>query len=105
MRHRWNSRAEGPMRCMFRAGCLGFLLLLLGADPPASAPAQGSGLTLDLGGGVSMELVLIRPGSFLMGSERGEADEKPAHKVTLTRPFYMGKFEVTQEQWQAVMGE
>ena len=41
----------------------------------------------------------------MMGSDKGEDDEKPVHKVTLTKPFYMGRFEVTQEQWQAVMGE
>ena len=29
---------------------------------------------------------------------------KPAHKVTITKPFYLGKYEVTQEQWEAVMG-
>jgi len=60
--------------------------------------------TVELGGGVKMELVLIRPGSFKMGSEKGDNDEKPVHKVTITKPFYMGKYEVTQEQWQAVMG-
>jgi formylglycine-generating enzyme required for sulfatase activity len=62
-------------------------------------------MTVDLGGGVSMEMVLIPAGSFMMGSDKGEANEKPVHKVTLTQPFYMGKFAVTQEQWQAVMGE
>jgi len=60
--------------------------------------------TVDLGGGVSMEFVLILPGSFMMGSDIGEGSEKPVHKVTLTKPFYLGKFEITQEQWQAVMG-
>jgi formylglycine-generating enzyme required for sulfatase activity len=62
-------------------------------------------LTLDLGGGVRMELVLIRLGSFLMGDASGANDAKPVHKVTITRPFYLGKYEVTQEQWQAVMGK
>jgi formylglycine-generating enzyme required for sulfatase activity len=38
-----------------------------------------------------------------MGSHTGDPDEKPAHKVTLRRSFYLGKFEVTQEQWEAVM--
>jgi len=61
-------------------------------------------LVIDLGGGVKMEFVLIRPGSFQMGSENGDTDEKPVHKVTITKPFYMGKYEVTQEQWKAVMG-
>ena len=40
----------------------------------------------------------------MMGAENSRADEKPVTKVTLTRPFYLGKYEVTQEQWQAVMG-
>jgi formylglycine-generating enzyme required for sulfatase activity len=39
-----------------------------------------------------------------MGSETGDTDEKPVHKVTITRPFYLGRCEVTQAQWQAVMG-
>ncbi|MBM3297156.1 MAG: formylglycine-generating enzyme family protein [Candidatus Aminicenantes bacterium] len=51
-----------------------------------------------------MEFMLIPAGSFLMGSNTGEEDEKPVHRVTITKPFYMGKYEVTQEQWQALMG-
>jgi formylglycine-generating enzyme required for sulfatase activity len=61
-------------------------------------------LAVDLGGGVKMEFVLIPAGSFIMGSETGDADEKPLHKVIITKPFYISKYEVTQEQWQAVMG-
>jgi formylglycine-generating enzyme required for sulfatase activity len=53
---------------------------------------------------VSLDLVLIQPGSFTMGDDGGESDEIPAHKVTITKPFYLGKYEVTQEQWEAVMG-
>ena len=61
---------------------------------------------IDLGRGVSMDFVLIPAGSFVMGSpeEIGEGDESPAHKVTLTESFYLGKYEVTQEQWETVMG-
>ena len=59
---------------------------------------------LDLGNGVAMELVLIPAGEFMMGSENGDSDEKPAHRVRITKPFYLGKYEVTQAQWQAVMG-
>lgn len=58
---------------------------------------------VDLGGGVKMEFVLITSGSFTMGTENSSTDEK-AHKVTITKPFYLGKFEVTQKQWQQVMG-
>jgi len=45
-----------------------------------------------------MKLVLIRPGKFMMGGEEGQRE------VTLSKPFYMGVIEVTQEQYQAVMG-
>ena len=53
---------------------------------------------IDLGKGVKLEMVLIPAGKFMMGYP-GKDNE-----VTLTKPFYMGKYEVTQEQWQAVMG-
>lgn len=52
----------------------------------------------------NIELVLIPPGSFMMGSTTGREDEKPVHQVTINYSFYMGKYEVTQAQWQAVMG-
>ncbi|MBM3859468.1 MAG: formylglycine-generating enzyme family protein [Verrucomicrobia bacterium] len=61
-------------------------------------------LTVDLGGGIIIEAVAVPAGSFMMGSENGREDEKPVHKVTITKSFYMGKYEVTQEQWEAVMG-
>ena len=50
------------------------------------------------------EMVLIPAGEFLMGSDAGDSDEKPEHRVRITKPFYLGKYEVTQEQWAAVMG-
>jgi formylglycine-generating enzyme required for sulfatase activity len=49
-----------------------------------------------------IELVRIPGGEFMMGSDR--PDEKPAHKVAISKPFYLGKHEVTQAQWQEVMG-
>jgi formylglycine-generating enzyme required for sulfatase activity len=67
-------------------------------------PGNEKTVTYDLGDGAKMEFVLIRPGSFIMGSDKGNADEKPIHKVIITKPFYLGKFEVTQAQYQAVMG-
>ena len=63
---------------------------------------------LDLGNNVKMRLVLIPAGKFMMGSPATEAgrnsDEGPQHEVTISKPFYMGVFEVTQEQYEAVMG-
>jgi formylglycine-generating enzyme required for sulfatase activity len=62
----------------------------------------------DLGKDVKLEMVLIPAGKFKMGSpasEKGRRDNETQHEVTLTKPFYMGKYEVTQEQWEAVMGD
>ena len=64
--------------------------------------------TEDLGQGVSLEMVLIPAGKFMMGSpenEKGRYDNETQHEVTLTKPFYMGKYAVTQEQWESVMGK
>ncbi len=62
-------------------------------------------LTIDLGGGVNLEFVLVPAGSFLMGSEQGLKDERPLHRVVISKPFYMAKYELTQSQWEAVMGK
>ena len=74
-------------------------------DAGTRTPGPKKNLAVDLGGGVMMEFVLIRPGSFMMGSDKGNNNnERPAHKVTITKSFYLGKYEVTQEQWEKVMG-
>jgi formylglycine-generating enzyme required for sulfatase activity len=49
-----------------------------------------------------IEMLLIPPGTFQMGGEVGWA--APVHTVTLTNAFYMGRYEVTQAQWEATMG-
>ena len=53
---------------------------------------------------IGMEFVLIPAGEFLMGSENGDDDEKPVRRVQISKPFYLGKYPVIQEQWQTVMG-
>jgi len=57
---------------------------------------------------IAMEFVRIRPGTFMMGCSTGdsycESNEKPAHQVRITKTFDLGKYEVTQAQWQSVMG-
>lgn len=66
--------------------------------------------TLDLGGGVLLEMVLVPAGRFVMGSPDSEpkTDEhvgkETQHSVTLTRPFYMSRYETTQEQYQQLTG-
>ena len=58
---------------------------------------------------IGMRLTLIPAGTLLMGSPDDEKDadndEKPQHSVRITRPFYLGVHEVTQAQYQAVMGK
>ncbi len=61
----------------------------------------------DLGAGIKLNMVLIPAREFQMGSPESEKyhqDNALQHEVTLTKPFYMGKYEVTQEQWESVMG-
>ncbi len=63
-------------------------------------PAHSLGALLDGTG-----LIQIQPGEFQMGSNRGLADEQPVHRVRIGKPFAIGKFEVTQSQWDTVMRE
>lgn len=64
-------------------------------------------ITITLPGGVTMDLNHIPAGTFWMGSpegQRGHRVSEDLHEVTLTHGYYMGVTEVTQEQWEAVMG-
>lgn len=64
--------------------------------------------TVDLPGDAELTFVYIPAGTFRMGSppsEKGrDGDEGPVHRVTITEPFYLSRYEVTQAQWRAVMG-
>lgn len=70
------------------------------AAPTPARPKPGTVVRNNAG----IELVYVPAGSFMMGSENGEKYEKPVHQVTIREGFYMGRYEVTQAQWQAVMG-
>ena len=65
-------------------------------------------LAIPVNSNVYVELVKVEAGSFNMGAtsemENPYEDEKPIHRVTLTNNYYIGKYEVTQALWQAVMG-
>ena len=50
-----------------------------------------------------MKFAWIKPGNFPMGGDKFD-NEKPVHRVTITKGFYMGMYPVTQQQWQEVMG-
>ena len=56
---------------------------------------------------IGMEFVLVPAGSYWMGTEfnpKASDNEMPQHEVILTEQFYLGKYEVTQSQWEAIMG-
>ena len=69
---------------------------------------SGSVITIPVKNGISIEMVKVEAGSFNMGAtpemENPYDSEKPVHRVTLTNNYYIGKYEVTQALWQAVMG-
>jgi len=88
---------------------IGCIVLFTTAGSAFSATKEPpTELTVDLGKGVKLELVLIPAGEFLMGSPESDKDamswEIPQHRVRITKPFYLGKYLVTQEQWEAVIG-
>ena len=81
------------------------------AFPDRSAAAadavgfSGGDRTISLPGGARMELVRVEAGSFTMSARDGENNpDKVSHRATLKRDFYIGRTEVTQAQWKAVMG-
>ena len=53
--------------------------------------------------GINLRMIYVEDGTFAMGSNSGESDEKPVHNVTLDS-YYIGETEITQAQWRAVMG-
>lgn len=83
-------------------------LALFGSVFFASAAEPPHDLALDLGNGISLKLVLIPAGKFLMGSPEDEqsrnVNEGPQHEVTISKSFYMSIYPVTQQQYEAVMG-
>jgi formylglycine-generating enzyme required for sulfatase activity len=72
--------------------------------------SEGTEETIMLPGNVPVEMVWIPAGTFMMGRSSDDdyydsgPEEDPQHEVTLTSGFWMGKYEVTQAQWQSVMG-
>jgi formylglycine-generating enzyme required for sulfatase activity len=78
------------------------------AAPLAPTPAQPEPVLLPKPyienlNGVPLEMILVPAGKFTMGSDKRD-DEKPPHEV-IVPSFYIGKFQITQKQWQAVMGK
>ena len=81
----------------------------------SGTPSVASGsntISIPVKDGISIDMVKVEAGTFMMGAtsemkdsyDDPDSDEKPVHQVTLTNDYYMGKYEVTQALWQAVMG-
>ncbi len=70
---------------------------------PPPPPVRHENFIERIGKGVELEMIAIPGGQFQMGSNEC-AEEKPIHRVTLS-PFHIGKYQITQAQWQAVMGD
>jgi formylglycine-generating enzyme required for sulfatase activity len=71
------------------------------SNVPADTIQPGTVMSNQLG----IEFAYIPSGSFVMGSDKGGADERPARRVTIRKGFYIGRYEITQAQWLTVMGE
>ena len=81
------------------------------SNNPSGSPSVASGsntISIPVKDGISIEMVKVEAGTFMMGATSEMKDpydwEKPVHQVTLTNDYYMGKYEVTQALWEAVMG-
>lgn len=75
-----------------------------------SSGTSGSTITIPVKDGISIEMVKVEAGTFVMGAtregmiyEKMDKKELPAHKVSLTKEYFIGKFEVTQLLWNTIM--
>ena len=81
------------------------------AEQPVAQPtvANSDNISIPVKDGISIDMVRVEAGTFTMGAtaemEEPFDDAKPPHRVTLTNDYYIGKYEVTQALWQAVMGK
>lgn len=107
------------MKCkVIVVGLVSTIVALSGAYRASVCCASGE-ITVNLPGGASMEMVWIPPGTFTMGTTEEQKQwmvtqglwndfwmerELPGHQVTISWCFYLGKYELTQEQWESVMG-
>ena len=77
------------------------------ASSQSSTP-YSSTISIPVKNGISIDMICVEAGTFMMGAtsemQNPYDDEKPVHQVTLTNDYYIGKYEVTQALWQAVMG-
>jgi formylglycine-generating enzyme required for sulfatase activity len=93
------------LMCLCLFGCISTKESVKEPVKPALAgPPKGESFSIPF---VNLDMLWCKPGTFMMGSPKDEKDreeDETQHKVTLTKGFYLGKHEVTQAQWEKVMG-
>ena len=87
----------------------GMLTTNTSSSMASGASLSGNTITIPVKDGISIDMVRVEAGTFTMGAtpemKNPWDDEKPTHQVTLTNDYYIGKYEVTQALWKAVMGK
>jgi formylglycine-generating enzyme required for sulfatase activity len=63
---------------------------------------ENANFSQNLGNGITLDMIFVEGGTFMMGSDDGHPSEAPIHSITLDS-FYIGKFQITQAQWEAIM--
>jgi formylglycine-generating enzyme required for sulfatase activity/tRNA A-37 threonylcarbamoyl transferase component Bud32 len=113
-RWRWLRRGALTACVIIIAACAvvlwqGSAVVSTGEPKTTPVPVPQDPLSLDLGEGVILPLVQVARGSFRMGAPDTDKDatddEKPQHEVVIPTAFFLGKFLVTQQQYQRVMGK
>ena len=74
-----------------------------GFSSTSSVSFGSNEISIPVMNGISIDMVKVEAGTFMMGAETG--DETPRHMVKLTKDYYIGKYEVTQRLWQCIMDE
>jgi len=81
------------------SACEGWPFDVAEAQRRQAAAGPATTKTVHLAEGLDLEMVLIPAGSFVMGSRNGAPDERPRQLVSIDRPFWMGRFEITNAQF------
>jgi formylglycine-generating enzyme required for sulfatase activity len=95
----WQQSQRRPLAFVAGVALVAVATARVSLSQPAT-PQRGQVIENSLG----MKLVVIPAGEFEMGSNEGEEDEQPIHRVRITKPFWMGQTEVTKGQFERVLG-
>src|SRR5262245_45876176 len=97
-----------PISMLVTATTVVAALSLALAQPPAGKKNAITEITIQLGNGVKIEFVRIPKGTFKMcwpPDEKGRKDDEFQHEVEISKDYYLGKYEVTQEQYETLIGK